>query len=297
MTNQQEKLKKEINKLSQSLQLLKSTGDNKRFLDISRGYKFDRNRIHKEIVHKYADMFAVIQSIRQLSIFGVQNVDLLVTNNEGDFKNFIKRYNVINSLMIKYIEVFDEIICLIENGFPDGAMQRWRTMLEYSIIIIFILEQGEEVADAYSNNFLESLQDELRTRTNYAWAKSAACLKEEKQISITRLLDNINGIPFKTKKIYKGMYKLTSQSIHGSSVGSNLSFNDYISFEINDLDSKNANYYARGISTVISHSMGLLMQTFIVYFHTFPDAGMNIKDLWKDLFNEYVTVYKLHFER
>ena len=42
--------------------------------------------------------------------------------------------------MITYIDVFDEIICLIENGFPDGAMQRWRTLLKYSMIIIFILE-------------------------------------------------------------------------------------------------------------------------------------------------------------
>lgn len=140
MTSQQIKLKKEIEKLFKNIQVLKSTGDYKRFLNSSRGYKSDRNRIRKEILHKYTDLFAVIQSIRRLSILGVQHIDLLVLQKEDDFNKCIDRYTALNSLIIKYIDVFDEIICLIENGFPDGAMQRWRIFLEYSIIIIFIIE-------------------------------------------------------------------------------------------------------------------------------------------------------------
>lgn len=288
MIGKQKKVKKEIENLSQGIQILKSTGDHKRFLNLSNGYKSDRNRIHKEILHKYSDLFAVIQIIRKLSILGVQNVDLLVLQNEVNFNKCMNRYTALKSLMIKYIDVLDEIICLIENGFPDGAMQRWRTLLEYSIIIIFIIEQGEEIAGAYYNNFLESLKDDLRPRTNFSWAKAASCLKEEKQISITKLLDQIKGIDNKAKKRYYAMYKLTSQSIHGSSVGINLSFNDHISIDINDSNEKSANYYAGGISTVITNTMSLLLQTFIIYFDTFPDEGFDIKALWKDLSNEYI---------
>jgi hypothetical protein len=242
-------------------------------------------------------LFAVIQCIRKLSILGVQHVDLLVYNNEIDFQKYINRYNAIDSLMIKYLEVFDEIICLIENGFPDGAMQRWRTLLEYSIIIIFILEQGEEIAEAYSNNLLKSIEGGLHPRTNFTWAKVATCFEEEKQINIIKMLDNINGIDSVTKKWFLPMYKLTSQSIHGSSFGVNLSFNDHTSIEIDDLNSKDANYYAGGISTVITHTMLLLCQTFKIYFNTFPDVGMNIKNLWKEVFNVYVKVYKRLFEK
>jgi hypothetical protein len=288
MTNQQKKLRKEIEKLSQSIQLLKSTGDEKRFLVLGQGYKADRNRIHKEILHKYADLFAIVQNIRKLSILGVQNVDLLVLQNEDDFKHCIDRYTVLNSLMIKYIDVIDEIICLIENGFPDGAMQRWRTLLEFSIIIIFILEQGEEIARAYSDNLFKSIENDLRQKTNFAWAKGASCLKGEKQISIKKLLDHINGIDNNAKKRYFIMYKFTSQAIHGSSFGINFSFNDHISMDINDSDEKNANYYAGGISTVITHTMELLNRTFIIYFETFPNGGLDIKKLWKELSIEYV---------
>jgi hypothetical protein len=297
LTNQQKKLKKEINKLSQSYRILESTGDDKRFLDLSSGYMSDRNRIHKEILHKYSDLFAVVQGIRKLSVLGVQNVDLLVYKNEDDSQNCIKRYHAINSLMIKYIEVFDEIICLIENGFPDGAMQRWRTLLEYSIIIIFILEQGEEVAEAYSRNFLKSIEGDLHPRMNFAWAKVANCFKEEKQITITKLFDNLIGIDTVTKKRFLAMYKLTSQSIHGSSFGVNLSFNDHISIDINDLDTKNANHFNGGVRTVITHTMILFHPTFKLYFDAFPDAGMNLKNLWKELFKEYVKVYKRLLEK
>jgi hypothetical protein len=200
-----------------------------------------------------------------------------------------------DSLLIKYLEVFDEIICLIENGLPDGAMQRWRTFLEYSIIIIFILEQGEEVAEAYDKHFLDSIEDQLRPRTNLAWAKVAPCLQNEKQISLRMLLNHIVGIQEETKQWYLFLYKIVSQPIHGSSFGVNLSFNDEISYDFDDIKIKNSSYYAGGISTVMTNSMNLMFQTFKEYFNTFPDAGLNMNQIWTETFNEFSKVYKRFF--
>lgn len=101
-------------------------------------------------------------------------------------------------------------------------------------------------------------------------------------------MEYINGIDNTAKKRYYALYKLTSQSIHGSSFGINLSFNDHISIDINDSNEKDANYYAGGISTVITHTMNLLFQTFIKYFDTFPAGGLDINKLWINIFNEYV---------
>lgn len=136
------------------------------------------------------------------------------------------------------------------------------------------------------------MEDELRPRTNYAWANAADCLKEEKQIRITMLLNNIQGIELPTKKRFLELYKWTSQSIHGSSVGINLSFNDFISYDINDLHTKNADYFAGGISTVISTTMLLFIRTFKIYFNVFPDGGLNIKNPLEKLSAEYVKMYK-----
>jgi hypothetical protein len=158
-------------------------------------------------------------------------------------------------------------------------------------MIIFILEQGEEVAEAYTNNWLKSLNDELRPRSNFKWANAADCLREERQISIKMLLKNIHGIDTELAKLFLSHYKLISQLIHGSSFGNSMSFNGDMSEEINDLKAKHADYYTGGISTVISNTMLLLFQTYKVYFSIFPDGGLGIKKIWIALQKEYVKVF------
>lgn len=292
LANDQEKLQKQIEILSKSIQTLELTGDDKDFLELSKRYRCDRQRIHKEILRKYANLFDTIEIIRKLSILGVQNIDFLVQNNEADFKKSIRRYQALKPMMIKYRDILDEIICLVQNGFTDGAMQRWRTFLEYSVIIIFILEQGEEAADEFTNNFVKSINDGLRPRTNFAWAKAADCLKEEKQINIKMLLKNIHGIDTKYKVHCLAIYKLVCQLIHGSSLGINMSFNDDMSEEINDLNTQSADKYIGGISTAISYTMYLLSQTYIIFFNVFPNGGLNVKNLWVSLINEYIKAFK-----
>lgn len=288
-------MKKEINTLIKRIKLLNATGDNKELFELSKSYNADRNRLHKEMRQQYADLFGIIQCIRKLSVLGVQNIDFLFEKNEEDFRECSKRYNALKPMLIKYINVFDEIICLIENGFPDGAMQRWRSLYEYSIIVLFILEQGEEVATAYTDHFYVSIKDDLKPRTNYAWARTADCLREEKHIGFSDLLDNINGIDSKSKTLFIGMYRLISQSIHGSPVGINLTFNNHIFNDINDSNGKDADYFSGGVDTVITHTLLLFFRTILIYFNTFPDGGMNTSKYLKDLFEEYVKVYKETF--
>ncbi len=295
LAKEHKKMKKEIGILRQTIQTFESTGDNKNLLQLSKRYQCDRKRVRKEILCGYGDLFATIENIRELSILGVQNVDLSVKKNEVDFRECIKRYQALKPMMIKYRDVFDEIICLVENGFTDGAMQRWRTFYEYSVIIMFILQQGETVAEAYFNSLIESVKDDLKPRTNFAWAKTADCLKKEKQINLKMLLENLQGVDTKNINPSLDFYKLTSQSIHGSALGINMSFNDYMSDEINDLHTKHADYYSGGVSTVISHTMNLLMVTYLMYFSRFPDGGLNIENLWSSLIKEYVKVFEAAF--
>ena len=96
---------------------------------------------------------------------------------------------------------------------------------------------------AYFNSLIESVKDDLKPRTNFAWAKTADCLKKEKQINLKMLLENLQGVDTKNINPSLDFYKLTSQSIHGSALGINMSFNDYMSDEINDLQTKHDNIY------------------------------------------------------
>jgi hypothetical protein len=46
-------------------------------------------------------------------------------------------------------QVTDEVICLLENGFAEGAFARWRTLHELSIVAMLIAEGDEDLAERY----------------------------------------------------------------------------------------------------------------------------------------------------
>lgn len=63
--------------------------------------------------------------------------------------NNSKLFNALTLIFIKCNLIVKEIECLIENGFPNGAMARWRTLFEYNIIGNFLAIHGENMAERY----------------------------------------------------------------------------------------------------------------------------------------------------
>ena len=57
--------------------------------------------------------------------------------------------NVLTRLHVRACQVTSEIILLLENGYADGAMARWRTLHEISVVMILMNEHGEELAKRY----------------------------------------------------------------------------------------------------------------------------------------------------
>lgn len=56
---------------------------------------------------------------------------------------------VLVRLHARACQVTDEIIALMENGFADGAMARWRTLHEISVVAALISEGDEDLAERY----------------------------------------------------------------------------------------------------------------------------------------------------
>lgn len=52
-------------------------------------------------------------------------------------------------LLVRGCQVTDEIICLLENGFSDGAMARWRTLHEIAVVTAVISQHGAAIAKRY----------------------------------------------------------------------------------------------------------------------------------------------------
>jgi hypothetical protein len=57
--------------------------------------------------------------------------------------------SVLLRLHARACQVSSEIITLMENGFADGAMARWRTLHEIVVVASVITDGGEELAEKY----------------------------------------------------------------------------------------------------------------------------------------------------
>lgn len=67
--------------------------------------------------------------------------------------------DVLTRLHARACQIAEEIVCLLENGFSDGAMARWRTLHEVSAASSIIREHGEELAERYvAHEVIESVK-------------------------------------------------------------------------------------------------------------------------------------------
>lgn len=73
----------------------------------------------------------------------------LKRHNKSKSKRYAMRRWVLVRLHARACQVTDEIICLLENGFADGAMARWRTIHELSVVATMIANGDEDLAERY----------------------------------------------------------------------------------------------------------------------------------------------------
>lgn len=73
-------------------------------------------------------------------------------------------------LLVRGCQVTDEIICLLENGFADGAIARWRTLHEIAVVAAVISQYGEDIAERYI--------DHQAVESKRALVKYMACYKD-----------------------------------------------------------------------------------------------------------------------
>lgn len=79
-----------------------------------------------------------------------------------------RAFEVLVRLHARSCQVADEIVCLLENGFADGAMARWRTLHEISAVCNFIIAHGDEVAERYeAHQIVESRKAALQFQQHH----------------------------------------------------------------------------------------------------------------------------------
>jgi hypothetical protein len=71
---------------------------------------------------------------------------------------------VLVRLHARACQVAAEVLALLRQGFPDGAMARWRTLHEIAVVAMFIRDRGEAVAERY---LLHSTMESYKAMLSY----------------------------------------------------------------------------------------------------------------------------------
>lgn len=86
-----------------------------------------------------------------------------------------KMFEALIKLHIRACQVTDEILCLLEGGFADGAMARWRTLNEIAGVAYLIRKHGEELAERYlDHDVVESYKASVQYQKHYERLKHEA---------------------------------------------------------------------------------------------------------------------------
>lgn len=75
---------------------------------------------------------------------------------------------VLSLLHMRACQTTLEIITLLENGLPDGAYARWRTLYEISVVAFFLDRFGDEAARRYIAHDAVSARDSLENQFKFA---------------------------------------------------------------------------------------------------------------------------------
>jgi Family of unknown function (DUF5677) len=157
--------------------------------------------------------------------------------------------DVLFRLHVRACQVTNEIILLLENGYADGAMARWRTLHEITIVAAIIAKFGDEIAEryvyyqivesfsamkAYERNHKDlgfkpmSKKQNAKIRTDYAkvlqrfgkkfgeehgWAAHHLKVKDKERITFARLEQEVGDA------MMRSPFKMASYNVHASPKG------------------------------------------------------------------------------
>ena len=77
-------------------------------------------------------------------------------------------FSALNRLFVKALVITREAICLMEAGFADGALARWRSLHEVAVIASFLSKFGEQAAARYIASFTFASRSAMKNINEYA---------------------------------------------------------------------------------------------------------------------------------
>jgi len=182
-------------------------------------------------------------------------------------------------------QVFSEILCLLKNGFSDGAFARWRTLFELSVYAVFIYENDEDIAYKYIE---QAKNDEREYQAEAEWAKGADCFKNKKEkITLKKILEACNFSPSDID-FWMQQYRMACKIVHASPQGTM----KRLAISGIEGDIILAGRSPWGLHSLAEHAANSFYQITSAFFSTFADAEVlfatNVLRKWIDVICKHI---------
>ena len=113
---------------------------------------------------------------------------------EGDIGEHDRySFDALNRLCVRSLMVAREVICLVEGGFADGALGRWRSLHEMAVSAAFIAHHGESTAERFVAAFSFASKKAMLQLNNYAARANLEPFSAAELQAATDLCENIEA--------------------------------------------------------------------------------------------------------
>jgi len=143
-------------------------------------------------------------------------------NSEKISSDNLMKSIAINAINARALTVYEEIVCLLENGYPEGALAHWRTLFELWMVAEFINHFKDDVATAYIASSKDDSDDE---QSKYKWAKLSGRFKESQNVGINAIISESFKIlqgkaeDIISKRKFLSLYNMSNIILHPSAKG------------------------------------------------------------------------------
>jgi hypothetical protein len=123
--------------------------------DLKRKWRAESRRERRELTgfrkRLYNRWKVPLESLRMLLTMSRELGDSVSQEIRRSPDAFSRKHliDVLSRSHARACQIAEEIVCLLEGGFADGAMARWRTLHEVAVVATFVAAHGEDLAERY----------------------------------------------------------------------------------------------------------------------------------------------------
>src|ERR1035437_2724696 len=104
-----------------------------------------RRDFEENLLARWAEAFLLLEAVQALSYDAVRSV----VGRIGARTKWHSRAGVLLKLQARANRTASEIVALLTTGHADGALTRWRTLHEITVVLLFVGQEDEALAERY----------------------------------------------------------------------------------------------------------------------------------------------------